>query len=207
MKMAVLTGDITNFTKLSVLQREDLINRTKEIFNTWVEKPGYAEMFRGDSFQLLSSNLEDALFYILKIRCWFKKQFNNKSKPLLDARVCIGIGEISYINKNVLEADGEAFHLSGRNFDLMTEDDFLTIITPDEKLNQQLKIIGDLLDMIIKDWTVSQAEVLFLVLQHKTQQQIADELKLGQSAINNRIKLSRWKEIEKAMNYIKTIIN
>ena len=39
-----------------------------------------------------------------------------------------------------------------------------------------------------------------------TQQQMADELNIVQSAINNRLKLAHWKHIEKTIHYISDLI-
>ena len=62
------------------------------------------------------------------------------------------------------------------------------------------------MDVVISGWTRSQAEVIYLALQNRTQQQMSEELQVVQSAINNRLKLSKWKEIEKAIHYISTIL-
>jgi hypothetical protein len=125
----------------------------------------------------------------------------------LDARLSIGIGDVAYFGKSVLDADGEAFHLSGRAFDEMKDSqNFLQMSTNDQKLNDQLHIILNLANIIISQWTKNQAEVIFLLLEGKTQQEMADELKIAQSAVNNRIKLSRWKEIDKTMRYISSLM-
>jgi hypothetical protein len=125
---------------------------------------------------------------------------------MLDARMAIGVGQVAYHGKSVLDSDGEAFHISGRSFDVLDADEYIKIVTPDAVLNDQLNVICKLMDIIISGWTSNQAEVIFLVLEEKTQQQIADELQVAQSAINNRIKLAKWKEIEKAVRYISALI-
>ncbi|WP_423148293.1 hypothetical protein [Rubrolithibacter danxiaensis] len=204
-KGAVITGDIAGFTSLKDKQRESLIAQLKEIFASWTEK-GYAELFRGDSFQLLVPDFETSIKRSLQLRCWFKKVTPSKQKTVLDAKMVIGLGEISYFNNSVLDADGEAFHYSGRTFDKM-EETGLRIVTKDEKINKQLDVITDLMNVIIGNWTTGQSEVIYQLLEDKTQQQIADNLHIAQSAVNNRIKLSRWKEIEKTIAYIISLTN
>lgn len=201
----VITGDIAGFTKASSKKREAVIKEIKAWFKEWA-KPGYAEFFRGDSFQLLFEDSNEALKRSLQLRCRLKKSVVAKQKTLLDAKLAIGIGEISSFKKSVLDADGEAFHLSGRSFDKIEETRF-RIVTKDEKLNKQLEIIADLLNVIIADWTSSQAEVVYWLLEGKTQQQMANELQIAQSAVNNRIKLARWKETEKTLTYIISLLN
>jgi DNA-binding CsgD family transcriptional regulator len=106
----------------------------------------------------------------------------------------------------VLDSDGEAFHLSGRTFDKLEEDENLKIITSDLQKNEQLQVILNLAEVIIGNWTVNQAEVIYFLLDGKTQQQMADQLNVGQSAINNWIKLAKWKQIEKMNHYIASLV-
>jgi hypothetical protein len=206
MQKAVITGDIVNFTSLDASDREILVKDSKDFLQTLNPQKGGAEFFRGDSFQLLLNNIRDALYKSIQIRCWFKKGSWSNEADLLDARIAIGVGEISYFGESVLDSDGEAFHLSGRAFDKM-ETSLFKIVVPDEKTNNQLDILAELLNVIIADWSKPQAEVVFMLIEEKTQQQIALELGVSQSAVNKRIKLSKWKEIERAINYISVLIN
>ncbi|HUH33910.1 MAG TPA: SatD family protein, partial [Daejeonella sp.] len=166
--------------------------------------PEFAQVFRGDSFQLLFKNPQDGLRRTLQLRCWFKK--NTITDYILDARMAIGVGEISYYGDTVLDSDGEAFHISGRAFDAMEDGEFIKVVTADQAMNEQLNVICRLMDVIISGWTPSQAEVIFLALENKTQQQMADQLNVGQSAINNRLKLAKWKEIERTIRYISALL-
>ena len=201
----VVTGDIEGFTNIPLKKREAFILDTGKLITSWVENKDHAMIFRGDSFQIIFEDIHQALLRSIQLRCWFKKN-SSSGKTMLDARMAIGIGGVSYLGKTVLDSDGEAFHLSGRNFDALESDEYLRIVTPDEQKNEQLKIILKLADILISGWTVNQAEVIYLVLDGKTQQQIADELKIVQSAVNNRIRLTKWKEIEKTIRYISTLI-
>ena len=202
----VITGDITNFTSIRVDEKEDLINQTSRLIKSWVNKPEYAEIFRGDSFQLLFDDVSTTLYKSIQIRCWLKQHTEDQQAPL-DARISIGFGQVDYLGKSVLDADGEAFHLSGRAFDEMKNThQYFQVSTNNQALNEQLKIILNLANIIISQWTKNQAEVIFLLLNGKTQQEMADELKIAQSAVNNRIKLARWKEIDKTIHYIASLI-
>ena len=200
----VITGDINGFTQLSSRDREFLIQSTGDLMKLWMKRKN-ARIFRGDSFQMLFTDSGEALKRSIQLRCWFKKS-KLSEKIMLDARMAIGLGEVAYMGESVLDSDGEAFHRSGRGFDMMESDEFLKIITGQKDLDQQLLIICKLMDVIISGWTRSQAEVIYMVLEEKTQQQIADELKVVQSAINNRLKLAHWKQIEKTILYISELI-
>ena len=207
MKYGVITGDVSNFTSIPVDKKEDLITKTSQLIKSWVSRSEYAEIFRGDSFQLLFDNVGETLKRSIQLRCWFKQNMNEQQKDTLDARISIGFGAIDYFGKSILDADGEAFHLSGRAFDEMKNThDYFQVLTNNNKLNEQLKVILNLANIIISQWTKNQAEVIFLVLEGKTQQHMADELKIAQSAVNNRIKLARWKEIDKTLRYIASLM-
>ena len=207
MKYSVVTGDIANSTSIAADKRVELIEQVSALIKSWVAKPEDAEIFRGDSFQLLFDDVAEALKRSIQIRCWLKSYQDGPGNAPLDARLSIGIGDIAYFGKSVLDADGEAFHLSGRAFDEMkATQNFLQLSTNDQQLNKQLNIILNLANIIISQWTKNQAEVIFLLLEGRTQQEMADELKIAQSAVNNRIKLSRWKEIDKTMRYIASLM-
>lgn len=200
----VITGDINGFTQLSARDREFLIQSTADLMGLWMKSKN-ARIFRGDSFQMLFTDAGEALKRSIQLRCWFKKS-KLAEKSMLDARMSIGLGEIAYMGESVLDSDGEAFHRSGRGFDMMENDEFLKIITGQEAIDKQLQVICKLMDIIISGWTRNQAEVIYMVLEDKTQQQIADELNVVQSAINNRLKLAHWKHIEKTILYISHLI-
>jgi len=207
MKYSVVTGDIANSTSIAADKRVELIEQVSALIKSWVAKPEDAEIFRGDSFQLLFDDVAEALKRSIQIRCWLKSYQDGPGNAPLDARLSIGIGDIAYFGKSILDADGEAFHLSGRAFDEMkATQNFLQLSTNDQQLNNQLNIILNLANIIITQWTKNQAEVIFLLLEGRTQQEMADELKIAQSAVNNRIKLSRWKEIDKTMRYIASLM-
>jgi len=207
MKYSVVTGDIANSTSIAADKRAELIERISALIKSWVAKQEHAEIFRGDSFQLLFDDVAEALKRSIQIRCWLKSYQDGVENDSLDARLSIGVGDVAYFGKSVLDADGEAFHLSGRAFDEMkASQNYFLVSTSDPKLNEELYIILNLANIIISQWTKNQAEVIFLLLEGKTQQEMADELKIAQSAVNNRIKLSRWKEIDKTMRYIASLM-
>lgn len=205
-KIAVITGDMEGFSALPPAKREKIIKAAGTLITGWVKEAGQAQIFRGDSFQFLLEDTFEALRRSIQLRCWFIKN-SVKGQTPLDARMAVGIGSVSYLGKTVLDSDGEAFHLSGRGFDAMNKDEHLRVITARPSVNEQLAIILQLTDVIMEGWTVSQAEVIYQLLEGKTQQQMAAELDVVQSAIHNRIRLARWKTIDSTIRYIAKIID
>lgn len=201
-KQAVLTGDIINFTKLSPKNRKLLMENAEKLMKSWIIQSTDAEIFRGDSYQILFDDIQKALKRSIQLICWFKTCSDEGQKIYLSTRISIGIGSVSYRGKNILSSDGEAFHLSGRNFDQMKTGELLRIHTNDADKNHTIAVILNFVNKIINQWTIAQAEVIFELLEAKTQQEIADKLQLSQPAINNRIKLSNWKDVILAIDFI-----
>ncbi|MGF7082834.1 hypothetical protein [Mucilaginibacter sp. UYCu711] len=202
-RYAVLTGDIVDFTSLNNRRREELIGDTDDVLKNWVPRPEDAAIFRGDSFQVLFEELDLAIIRSIQVICWFKKQAT-QANPMLSTRVSLGIGGLAFKGKTVLDSDGEAFHLSGRNFDQMEGGELLRIITGDEKQDERLAVLLMFMNLVISQWTPSQAEVIYWVLedQNATQEKIAGRLNIFQSGIAKRLKIAHWKEMEKAIKYI-----
>ena len=205
-KCAVLTGDIINFTSLKDKDRLNLINKTEVLIKSWVKQSNLAEVFRGDSYQLMMGDTGEAIKKGIQLICWFKKHSDNKNKISLGSRVSIGIGSIAYNGKSVLDSDGEAFHLSGRNFDKMADNEILRINTANDRINEQIAIILTFVNIIINQWTTSQAEVIFLAINGYTQTKMAEELGIQQGAVNNRLRVANWKTIQEGIDYIIQLI-
>jgi len=200
---AVFTGDIINFTSLNDIDREALIKETTVLIKSWVNNTADAAIFRGDSYQILFENTTTAIIKSIQLICWFKKPFHEKQFNL-STRISIGIGEIAYKGNSVLDSDGEAFHLSGRRFDNLEKSELLSINTHSPDKNKQLKIILMFVNMVVNEWTPSQAEAIYLILENRKlkQETLAKQLKIHQSGIAKRLKLAHWKEIDKTIDYI-----
>lgn len=203
---SVITGDIINFTKLSVAKRKELIEHTEKLLKNWIKEKENAEIFRGDSYQVLFEDIKEAIIRSIQLICWFKKHSDEALKIRLSTRISIGIGSVSYLGKNVLNSDGEAFHLSGRNFDAMKKEEFLSIHTNNEFKNNGIKIILNFANKYIEEWTKGQSEVIYLLLEGKTQKEIATILSVSQPSVNSRLKSAGWKEFEPAINYIADLV-
>jgi DNA-binding CsgD family transcriptional regulator len=205
-KFAVLTGDIVNFTQLPDKERLKLISETEGLLKSWVNQPNDAEIFRGDSFQFIVGDIATAIKKGIQLICWFKKHSDEKNKIYLSSRISVGIGAIAYKGKSVLDSDGEAFHLSGRNFDKMTDKEIFSIKTANNDINEQIAIILTFANIVIGQLTAAQAEVIYMAIDNYTQTRMAEELGIKQGAVNSRLKLANWKTIHEGINYITELI-
>lgn len=200
---AVLTGDIVNSTRLKKVTEKKLL----KILTAALAKYQF-EFYRGDSFQVYVKNPVEALQTALLCRTAAISVSKNETINLSDVRISIGIGTVTMQVKTLGTAKGEAFILSGRAFDEMTGTDTrLVIATANSLANAGLQIIADYLNAILKVMTGKQAEVIFELLQGKTQQQVAELLKKSKSTVHQHVTAGRWTEIEKLLQQYENIIN
>ena len=206
---AVITGDIKNFTKLPDQKRGKLVSDTEQLLRSMVKQPLDAAIFRGDSYQFILNDIGEVLNKCIRLICWFKMNSDKHSLTRLGTRLSIGIGEIAYLGKNVLDSDGEAFHFSGRNFDKMDKEEIIRLTIFDEAKTNTYQVIMMYINMIVKGWTINQAETIYqlLSIEGSTQDKIAKELKMSQPAIAKSLKAAKWKEVEKGISYINTDLN
>lgn len=205
MLYTIITSDIVNYTLLSPEKREELING----FEQWTQEltTNYqtdSELFRGDSFQFLIQDISLSLKIALMNRAYFLKQSSKNTK--IDLRQAIGIGNIDQLASTLSHSDGEAFHLSGRLFDGMDKKGnrmVLASIFP--ALDAEFQTSLTLLEVIIQQWTATQAAVFFHKIQGLNEKEIAHQLGISQPAINKHLKALSWKAIETLLERFETI--
>lgn len=211
---AVVTGDIKNFTTLDNKKREKLVIETEALLRTMVWKTQDAQMFRGDSYQFILEDISQVLKKCVQLICWFKLNSDRETpkkrkepgnlNTRLGTKLSIGIGSIAYEGKSVLDSDGEAFHLSGRVFNEMVKGEILRLTTFNEEKTNTYRVILMYINLIIRQWTISQAETIYqlLSIEGGTQDKIAKQLNMSQPAVANSLRAARWKEVEKGINFI-----
>jgi hypothetical protein len=210
---AVVTGDIKNFTSLSDNKREKLVIETEHLLRGMVANEKDAKMFRGDSYQFIVDDIGGILRKCIKLICWFKMNSDRDIQPergqinfntRLGTRLSIGVGELAYEGKSVLDSDGQAFHLSGRIFDDMDKSDIIRLTTFDEQKNSMYEIILTYINLLVRQWTISQAETIYylLTLKEGTQEQIGRKLNMTQPGVAKNLRSAHWKEVEKGIIFI-----
>lgn len=190
--VAVITGDIIRSSQIEKAERVLLLEHLEQIFKDLHREvsPNQSEIFRGDSFQLLLDKAEKALLAALLIRAGLKRrQYEGQEGRLqADARISIGIGELSYRGEKPGVSDGEAFHLSGRALDKMKKRNSLTIKTVWPEVNEEMEVASVLSEAITGRWTQPQAAIIYTyLLNNKTQQELADEFGITQGAVSQRL--------------------
>ncbi len=210
--IAILTGDLIASRKAdNIAMLIDSLNLVFEEIRNYAGIAFDAEVFRGDSFQIALQNPKDAVLLAVLIRVGLRsKTINNQSMSihkLWDARIAIGIGNGNVKNK-IVESNGEAFELSGIEFDkLKKKHEKLHILTAWKTQNASFDIIVKLLDVMIDRWTNLTSEVVYeYLLKGSTQSEMAKELNVSQPAINKRLNGANIYVIENSIRYISDTI-
>ena len=103
--------------------------------------------------------------------------------------IAVGIGSLRMQNNKIVESQGEAFELSGRELDAMTKESMeLSIKTPWSEINEELKVHCLFADSTINNWSARTAESVYrYLLLNETQDQQAAHFKISQPAIGKRL--------------------
>ncbi len=159
------------------------------------------KFYRGDSFQLAVKPV-DALLLALK----FRMEVRRKNEAA-DLRVAIGIGEVSSWNEDVLLADGPAFVLSGKNLDSLKKKDLnIIIVTGNKELDSELETYCYMADVLLKNLSSVQANMLFYKLNSLSQEQVGEILQISQPSVSKTLKAANWKVVEKFLERYEQII-
>lgn len=104
-------------------ERKGILNLLSSIFEKLTNR-GYSiekefDVYRGDSFQALLKKTVEALKIALYTRLKLIANQDQNHPHNWDARIAVGIGEISYWGENASTSDGSAFRNSGPILDEM----------------------------------------------------------------------------------------
>lgn len=187
--VAVITGDIINSkrnnpkTWLRVLKKE--LEKAGKSPKTW-------DIYRGDSFQLLVNNPEDALLTAIKIKASLKSIKNT------NVRMSVGIGDITYAAPKITESNGTAFVHSGEKFELLKKEKQNLAIKSDwPAFDKDMNLFLKLASIAMDNWTTNAAEIVYTTLENpgKLQEELGRIVGIKQNAISNRLKRAYYDEI------------
>ena len=194
---AVITGDIIRSTDIEGDYRE-VLHRIANDIRDQIDQHFLLDVYRGDSFQAISKKPEQGLLMLLLIKAGLKREQTEKNKQTIqwDARMSMGIGKLANYPEynNLSELTGEPFTRSGRSLDSMKEKNKeITIVTGEEKQDNELKAVLPMIEAIVAKWTTAQASAVYLFLLYKdiTQKEIGDRLGKTQVAVSKSLDISR----------------
>lgn len=192
--IAIITGDIINSENSKT---SEWIPVLKNYLFTFGKTPTDWEIYRGDEFQIKTSP-EKALHTAICIKTIIK------SIKGLDVRMGIGIGLESFKGKTVSESNGSAYQNSGRVFETLKEHKLnLAFASDDKNYDLTLNLILKLGLGFMDNWTKVSAEIVALALMQPkaSQQEIAAQLHIQQSAVSQRQKRARLEMVLEILNY------
>ncbi len=195
--IGVITADIVASTDVPQQWRDKLSAAIREVVSDLqVIAPLRMELFRGDSVQIVVERFEEALRIALLFRAGLKSKTPTESTMLWDARVSLGVGEISYRSDKILESDGEAFHLSGRGLDDIGKHR-LSVHTRWQHINEEMQVSTAFADDIVSNWTLPQAQVAYEILLHNTtQKEVAFATNKSEQTVSKLMSAAKKKLID-----------
>lgn len=202
---AVITADLIDYTKLPTSDIEQVLDALNSLH---IELKNYRVNFvqdyvikRGDSIQIELSNSQEALRVALLLKTALNRinlhSSDQNNKIEIDARIAIGVGTIHNKRDKVNESSGDAYTKSGRSVDLMKKiKRFIFFKSDIEHLDEELYVELLLLEEIFSGWKRTSAEVIYFLLIGYNEYDIAKNLGITQSAVNQRKKTAGWSGIQ-----------
>lgn len=211
--IAVITADLID----SSLYSRTLLNKVLKALNAEFKSLQKElakddlkfKIYRGDSFQGATTNLQLALHITLRLKsCLNKIKVTQKEEvSQVDAKFAIGIGNFDFKAATLAESNGQAFQFSGRTLDDMKNDARrVRLKTVIEDVNAEFEASLFLLDTIMEKWSRASAEVVYYLLLGMKETEIAEILSISQSAVNQRKKTCGWEAISVLLNRFETIV-
>jgi hypothetical protein len=197
--IAIITADIINSRGHNTAV---WINRLKSFLIQWGDTPSTWEIYRGDEIQLRLP-IKQALFAAIQLKALVK------SIKGLDIRMGIGVGDETYIGAGISESNGTAYQRSGRTLEVLKENKVtLMFASSDDKYNKTMNLMLKLASDFMDDWSPVSAEMVFLSLSspNVSQQNLAEQLNIKQSAVSQRMKRARLNLVEDLLRYYEETI-
>ncbi len=215
--IAVITADLIDSSQYDeeVLKKvlDTLSSEFELIIKKHLKKEVRFDIYRGDSFQGIIKDPSNALNISLQIkaainRIHLKKTRKNRTySKIADFKTAIGIGTIDLEREAISESNGQAFQFSGRSLDEMKNETRKTRLkTTDREIDDEFNTAFHLLDTITDKWSTASAEVVYYLLKGFKEREIAIELKITQSAVNQRKKASGWEAIHGLLERYQQVI-
>lgn len=206
LQTAILSGDVIGSTDLPTKLRQRLESGLWELMKAYNPSQSDYYISRGDAFQLKVDDPAKAVITAIGIRCRLKNMM--AGNELVDARISIGIGDISLKGKSLSSSDGSAFQRSGRGLDELKDKELaLKITTGHELLDRAFEALCFMADEHIRHWSHAQAEAVLLRLQNMTYKKMAEQLQINPSAAYNRLEAAHWKAVSKLDDFFRFAVS
>ena len=210
--VAVLTADLVESSLYEEEVLGKVLNALKAEFthirDNYGEDSVRLKIYRGDSFQGVLKKPEEALKIALQIKAAVNRIHLKKTKKnRAYSKIAIGIGTQNIEREAISESNGQAFQFSGRTLDEMkTENRKTRLKTELEEVNAEFNTSFFLMDTITDKWSTASAEVVYYLLSGLKEREIATEINISQSAVNQRKKAAGWEAISELLTRYRNVI-
>ncbi|NOQ75135.1 MAG: hypothetical protein GQ574_24185 [Crocinitomix sp.] len=205
--IAVISADIIGYTKLEQARAEEVLAGLTAFFDEIGGRQIKSnigidfKIRRGDSIQGEIKNPVHALRIAIMLKAVVTQikfgKINKRKHPEIDIRLAIGIGSLDISREKIDVSVGSAYTNSGRTLDQMKQEKrIFAIKTENQQLNEEFETEFKLLEVILSSWNITSAELVYWLLKDLTEVEIAEQLGVSQSAVNQRKKRAGWSGIE-----------
>lgn len=196
---SIITADIIGSRKRS----EDWLEPLKSFLERYGKSPKVWEIYRGDSFQLEVSDPATSIEAAIGLKALLKTL-------KLDARMAIGIGDVSHRSEKITESNGSAFVRSGELFETLKPQKItLAVATGRPSVDVQLNLLLKLLTALTDDWLPQSAEFVKLALDfpNLSQEELGKKLGIAQAAVSRRRKRANFDLVLETETFFRNTIN
>ena len=225
MVRATISADIVSSTALSVEELTLLQLEIRRFLTELSEKSqgkDWGRLFKGDSVEIFLSNPNEALRVALLLKTLVKKTSLPKGKEKdvrreffkkYGIRLAIGVGEMRIADQKQDVLDGEAIYYSGRLLEKQKQEgndrNFLSSSMcfgyKNNSVTEFMNVVLDFLDVMFKDATSRQCEIVYYRLLGKQEKEIAELLHISQPAINKQCNAIGWNAINASLTYFEKL--
>ena len=224
MVRATISADIVSSTALSVEELTLLQSEIRRFLDELSEKSqgkDWGRLFKGDSVEIYLHDPHEALRVALLLKTLVKKTFSwgketNVRRELFrknGIRLAIGIGEMRIANQKQDVLDGDAIYYSGRLLekqkqsgnDRLLMNSSMCFGYKNNAVDEYVSVVLDFLDVLFRDATSRQCEIVYYRLLGKQEKEVAELLRITQPAVNKQSNAVGWNAIESAVKYFEKL--
>ena len=221
MVRATISADIVSSTSLSVEELALLQSEIRRFLESLSEKSqgkNWGRLFKGDSVEIFMYDPHEVLRVALLLKTLVKKTFPckkdaNAKRELFrkyGVRIAIGIGEMRTADQKQDVLDGEAIYYSGRLLEKATKEKAIIkrsmlFESSDTLMTEGFNMMLGMLDVMLRNATSRQNEILYYKLLGKKEKEIASLLNIRQHSVNQQSNSVGWNAIESAVNYFEKL--
>ena len=224
MLRATISADIVSSTSLSVeeltlLQSE--IHRFLDELSQKSQGKDWGRLFKGDSVEIFLHDPHEALRVALLLKTLVKKTNIPKEKDdaklelfrKYGVRLAIGVGEMRASDQKRDFLDGEAIYYSGRLLEKQKQNgndrnllsSSMCFGHKNDSVTEFMSVVLDFLDVMFRDATSRQCEIVYYRLWGKQEKEIAELLHVSQPAINKQCTAIGWNAINASLTYFEKL--